>query len=184
MAKTSVNFHIDDDLLANLKACATQTGCTIAELIERFCQQGLGMAPLASIPKLEAPVIESRTPDVLTTRLDALEMDFKSMSERLSLLESKVDLDIDVDDYLQNWQNSLELKIASLVDTLVEKRVEQMLGAARRLAELGSSEQISPASDVKPPTTPTTAKGLLDDCKIYSDDDDEPDEILTAFLEP
>ncbi len=183
MAKTPVSFHIDSDLLANLMAYATQTGCSVTALIERFCQQGLEMAPEGSVPDLDAR-IDSGKKNLLTERTDAVETDVKSILERLSVLESKVDVDIDVDDYLQNWENSLELKIASLVDTFVEKRVEQMLGAARRLAELGEPDQVAPGSDAKPPLIPTRAKGLLVEHQIDSDYEDEPDEILTDFLEP
>lgn len=182
MAKTHVSFHIDGDLLADLKAYATQTGCTVTGLIERFCQQGLEMAPKVSIPDLDAH--DRGKNNLLTERMDVVETDVKSILKRLSVLESKVDVDIDVDDYLQNWQNSLELKIASLVDTFVEKRVEELLGAAHPLAKIEYSKQTAPASDAKPIIIPTKGKELLDDYKIDSDYEDEPDEILTDFLEP
>lgn len=183
MTKTPVSFRIDSDLLASLKAYATQTGCSVVELIERFCQQGLGMAPEGSIPDLDAR-IDTLKDNLLTERMGTVETDVKSILGRLSVLESKVDVDIDVNDYLQNWQNDLELKIASLVDTFVEKHVEQLLGAARRLAEIGHPEQVAPVVDAKPALIPTRGKGLLDDNQIDSDYDDEPDEILTSFLEP
>ena len=161
MAKTPVSFHIDGDLLANLEAYAAQTGCTVTALIERFCQQGLDTELVGAV----------------------VETDIKSILKRLSVLESKVDVDIDVDDYLQTWQNSLEIKIASLVDTFVEKRVEEILESAHRLAKIEQSEQAPSASDAKPIFIPTRSKGLLDDYRIDFDCDDEPDEILTDFLE-
>lgn len=183
MAKTPVNFCIDSELLASLKAYATQTGCTVIELVERFCQQGLGMAPEGSIPDLDTR-IDRRKDNLLIERMGVVETDVKSILERLSVLESKVDVDVDVEDYLQNWQNSLELKIASLVDTFVEKHVEEILGSARRLAEIRHPVKADPVSDVKPALIPTSTKGLVEDYQIDSDYDDEPDEILTSFLEP
>ena len=147
------------------------------ELIERFCQQGLGTAPEASI-SVDARINK----DNLLTRLDAVETDVKSMLERLLVLESKVDVDVDVEEYLQNWQNSLELKIASLVDTLVEKRVEELLRSASRFAEAGQPTQAVAASDTK--TAFISTRTIPDDYQIDSEYDDEPDEILTDFLEP
>ncbi len=183
MTKTSVSFHINSDLLANLETYATQTGCTVTALIERFCQQGLNMVPEGSIPALDTH-IDRRESNLLTERTGAVaETDIKSILKRLSVLESKVDVDIDVDDYLQNWQNSLEIKIASLVDTFVEKRVEEILESAHRPAKIEHSEQAPPASDAKPILIPTRRKGLLDDYRIDFDCEDEPDEILTDFLE-
>lgn len=175
MAKTHVSFHIDGDLLADLKAYATQTGCTVTELIERFCQQGLEMAPKGSIPDMDAH--DTGKNNLVPERMDVVETDVKSIVKRLSVLESKVDVDIDVDDYLQNWQSSLELKIASLVDTFVDKRVEEILKSAHPLAKIEHSEQPAPASAAKPIIIPTNDN-------IDSDYEDEPDEILTDFLEP
>ncbi len=182
MAKTPVSLHIDGDLLANLTAYATRTGCTVTELIERFCQQGLEMAPEGSIPALDH--VDKRKNNLLAERVDAVEMDVKSILKRLLVLESKVDVDIDVEDYLQKWQNSLELKIVSLVDTFVEKRVEEILGAAHYVAKIEHSEQTAPATDAKSMLVPKRGEELLDDYQIDSDYEDEPDEILTDFLEP
>lgn len=179
MTKISVNFCIDSDLLANLETHAAQTGCTVMELIEKFCQQGLGTAPEGSISVDARP---HKSKDNLLTRVDAVETDVKSMLERLSVLESKVDVDVDVEEYLQNWQNSLELKIASLIDTLAEKRVEELLGSAGRLAEAGQPAQAVFASDTKSAFISTRA--IPDDYQIDSEYDDEPYEILTDFLEP
>ncbi len=179
MAKISVNFCIDSDLLTNLETYATQTGCTVMELIERFCQQGLGTAPEASI-FVDARI--NKRKDNLLTRVDAVETDVKSMLERLSVLESKVDVDVDVEEYLQNWQNSLEVKIASLVDTLVEKRVDEILRSVSRLAAAGQPAQAVAASDTK--TAFISTRAIPDDYQIDSEYDDEPDEILTDFLEP
>lgn len=182
MVKTSINLHIDSDLLDNLKIYATQTECSVVELIERFCQQGLEMAQEGAIPDLDARL---NSKDNLSARVGAIETEAKSILERLSVLESKVDVDIDVNDYLQNWQKSLELKIASLVDIFVEKRVEEILRATHRLAEIEQSQEVAPASEVKPSLTSATSKELLDDYQVDSDYyDDEPDEILTDFLEP
>jgi len=183
MAKTPVSLHMDGDLLANLTAYATRTGCTVTELIERFCQQGLEMAPEGSIPALDAHV-DKRKNNLLAERVDAVEMDVKSVLKRLFVLESKVDVDIDVEDYLQKWQDSLELKIVSLVDTLVEKRVEEILGAAHHFAKIEHSEQTAPVTDEKSMLVPKKGEELLDDYQIDSDYEDEPDEILTDFLEP
>lgn len=146
MAKTPISFDIDGNLLAHLEAYAAQTGCTVTELIERFCQQGLGMASQ----------LERHKNNLQAERLDVVELEVKTILERLSLLESKVDVDIDVHDYLENWQKSLEVKVASLVDAFVNKRVP----------------------------TPTKYEEQLDVYQIDSDVEDEPDEILTDFLEP
>lgn len=181
MAKITVNFRIDSDLLTKLETYSTQTGLTVMELIERFCQQGLEMTS-EKATSVDAR-INSPKDNLLTSRVDAIETDIRSILERMSILESKVDVDIDVNDYLQNWENSLELKIASLVDTFVQKRIEEMQGAARRLAEIGQSAHVV-TSDTKPALSLSKAEGLLNDYHIDSDDDDEPDEILTDFLKP
>ena len=183
MAKTPVSLDIDGDLLAKLKAYATQTGCTVTALIERFCQQGLSMDIQGSNPELDAD-IDSRKTNLVTEDIDAVETDFKSILERLSVLESKVDVDIEVDEYLQNWGNSLELKIVALVDTLVEKRVKDILGAAHHLDKTEPSEQAAIASNPKPIIVPTPGKEPLNEYQIDLDYEDEPDEILTDFLEP
>ena len=180
MAKITVNFRIDSDLLTKLETYSRQTGLTVMELIERFCQQGLEMTPETT--SVDAR-INSPKDNLLTYSVDAVETDIKSILERLSILESKIDVDTDVNDYLQNWENSLELKIAALVDTFVQKRIEEMLGAARRLAEIGQSAHVV-ASDTKPALGSSKAEGLLNDDHIDSDYDDEPDEILTDFLKP
>ncbi len=183
MAKTAVSLDIDGDLLANLKAYATQTGCTVTALIERFCQQGLSMALEGSNPDMDAD-IDSRRNNLATEDIDAVDTDFKNILQRISVLESKVDVSIDVDEYLQNWGKSLELKISSLVDTLVEKRVEDILGAAHHLAKTEPSEQAAIASDAKPIIAPTRGKEPANEYQIDLDYEDEPDEILTDFLEP
>ncbi|MBV9387070.1 MAG: hypothetical protein JOZ78_11650 [Chroococcidiopsidaceae cyanobacterium CP_BM_ER_R8_30] len=172
MAKMPIRFDIDENLLANLRAYAAQTGCTVTELIERFCQQGLEMASQGSIPTLEASHIGRGKNNRLAERLEIVETEVKSMLERLSLLESKVDVDIDVNDYLQNWEKSLELRIASLVDTFVEKHVEEILGGAYRHSGIEPSRQTIPSAE------------QLDAHQTDLDDEDEPDEILTEFLEP
>ena len=183
MVKMPISFEIDGNLLANLEAYAAQTACTVAELIERFCEQGLEMASQGSISTWDAQ-IERRKNNLLAERLEVVETEHKRILERLSLLESKVDVDIDVNDYLQNWQASLELKIASLVDSFVEKRVEEILGAAYSHARIEDSKQAVPATETKPTFTPTRCEERLDDRQIDSDDEDEPDEILIEFLEP
>ncbi len=183
MAKTPVSLDIDGDLLANLKAYATQTGCTVTALIEQFCQQGLSMALEGSISDLDAD-IDSRKTNLVTENIDAVETDFKMILERISVLESKVDVDIDVDEYLENWGKSLELKIVSLVDTLVEKRVKDILGAAHHLGKTEPLEQAAIASNAKPIIVPTRGKEPLNEYQIDLDYEDEPDEILTDFLEP
>lgn len=155
MAKIPISFDIDGNLLAHLEAYAAQTGCTVTELIERFCQQGLGMASQESTPAWDAQ-LERHKNNLQAERLEVVELEVKSILERLSLLESKVDVDIDVHDFLENWQKSLELKVESLVDNFVNKRVP----------------------------TPTRYEEHLDVYQIDSDVEDEPDEILTDFLEP
>ena len=100
--------------------------------------------------------------------MEIIETEVKSTLERLSLLESKVDVDIDVNDYLQNWQKSFELKIASLIDTFVKRHVEEILEAA----------------EAKPMLMSVRCEERLDAHRTDSDDEDEPDEILTEFLEP
>lgn len=182
MAKIPVNFPIDIDLLAKLNTYATQTGCTVVDLIEQFCQQGLEIASEGSISAPDVHV--DRLKDNLFTPTNAVETDIKNILERLSVLESKVDVDIDVDDYLQNWEKSLDLKIASLVDALVEKRVEEVLEKARRLNESGQPDQLTPGSDTKSDGVSAKDKGLLNEYQIDYDCDDEPDEILTDFLKP
>lgn len=181
MAKISVNLWIDSDLLTNLTIYATQAECSVPELIERFCQQGLGIAFSGSISDPDARL--DRGKDNLLARVGAIETDVKSILERLSVLESKVDVDIDVDDYLQNWQKSLEPKIASLVDTFVEKRVEEILRGSRHVALVGNSDDVAIAPDTKPALA-SVREGVVDDYQVDSDYDDEPDEILTDFLEP
>jgi len=157
MTKIPVNFYIDGELLTKLQTYAAQSGCTVAELVEQFCQQGLQIAGDNANPVAT---------DSLPERLAAIELNMKNILERLLLLESKVDVDIDVNDFLQNWQASLELRIASFV----EKRVEEILRSSPRPAENERSQ--------------ARYKGLVDAPHIDSDDDDEPDEILTDFLEP
>ena len=175
MAKINVDLRIDSDLLTKLETYSRQTGLTVMELIERFCQQGLEMTPEST--SMDAR-INSPKDNLLTSRVDAIETDVKGILERLSILESKIDVDVDVNEYLENWENSLEIKVASLVDTFVQKRIEVMLAAARRLAELGQSE---PSNTM---VGSSKAEGLVTDYDIYDIDDDEPDEILTDFLKP
>lgn len=176
MTKISVNFCIDIELLANLDAYATEAGCTLIDLIEQFCQQGLEVASKSST-SLDARI--NKPQDNILTRVNAVETDIKSILERLSVLESKVDVDVDVNDFLQNWQKSLELEVASLV----EKRVDKRLETARHLAESEHPDQ-GIRSDVKSDFIAEKAKGITNGWKIDLDCDDEPDEILTDFLKP
>ena len=57
------------------------------------------------------------------------------------------------------------------------------MGVAHRPAEIEHSEQVAPASNTKPALVSAMPKKPLDDYQIDSDYDDEPDEILTDFLE-
>lgn len=177
MTKIPLNIHLDSNLLANLNIYAAQIKCTVAELIEQFCQQGLKMTADSSI--FDSDVRIDREKDYLLTRVTITEKNVKDILERVLILESKVDVDTNVDEYLQNWQNSLELKIASLV----EKRVEEILELARSLAEVEQLNQTVPAANVTPDLICVRTEDHLDDCED-TDYDDEPDEILTDFLDP
>ena len=177
MAKIPINIYIDSDLLANLHIYASQTQCTVTELIEQFCQQGLTMANDSSA---DSDVRVDAQKDHLITRITDTEKNVKAILERISILESKVDVDIDVNEYLGKWQKSLEPEIANLV----EKRVQEILEVARSLAETGHLDQAISASNVKPLIPLKNKKQLLDDYQKDLDDDEEPDEILTDFLEP
>lgn len=177
MTKIPLNIHLDSNLLANLNIYAAQTKCTIAELIEQFCQQGLKLTTdsLSS----DSDVRIDKQKDYLLTRVTITEKNVKDILERVSILESKVDVDTDVNEYLQNWQNSLELKIASLV----ERRVEEILELARSLTEVEQLNQTFAASNVSPNLVCVGKEDHLDD-RENTDHDDEPDEILIDFLEP
>ena len=166
----ALNLNIPTKLFNTLQARAEQAGVSKAELVCKGLEIVLGF--------------RSNSVDIYVDNL------LQDVLKRLSLLESKVDVDIDVEQYLQEWENSLESRILSLIDSAVDKRVEGILKSYRILIDQGKTglEKVlgnEMAAQAQEAAQSEPREALLDTSLVVNDDlDDEPDEILYDFLQP